>query len=411
MDSVEDLNNTHNDNKSLERPLGESRVWGLVRRTVVSDACRVLIVISLGSLLLGVVMKYLMMPEDAQAYEVISNWMRNWLELTFSGITMGLLVFMLAIGMTLVFGLMGVFNLAHGAFIALGTFLCWHVIFRIHMETNVTKTVLWSPMPGKVPAIERTFVETHGFLYDGNWMTTVLLIVIGLIVATFAMGVIAILYERFIVRRVYSNPTTQILMTLGGAVILIEIILLFYGGATPRIFKPDFLQGKLFLVESWGGGVGVDNSRLFAGGIGLVIYFLMHWMLSKTRFGLLVRAGVDDRSMVEVMGYRIGINFIGVFVLANVLATIGGSLYAVNSGSVSVSIADDLLLVVMVAIMVGGPGSVKGCLFGSIILMLSQNYMNGLYTPLGGEFTSVILLLVILLWRPKGLVPLGGGNQ
>lgn len=375
-----------------------------------SDVAIVVCIVCIGSLLAGVAIKLSTMPADAVATQVVSNWARNWLELTFSGITMGLLVFLLAIGMTLVFGLMGVFNLAHGAFIALGTFLCWHVIFRIHVETNVTKTVLWSPMPGKVPAIERTFVETRGFLYDGNWMTTMLLIVIGLVVAAVAMSIIAVLYERFIVRKVYSNPTTQILMTLGGAVILIEMILLFYGGATPRIFKPDFLQGKLFLMEWWEGGVGIDNSRLFAGGIGLVIYLFMHWMLAKTRFGLLVRAGVDDRSMVEVMGYRIGGIFIWVFVLANVLATIGGSLYAVNSGSVSVSIADDLLLVVMVAIMIGGPGSVKGCLFGSVLLMLCQNYMNGLYTPLGGEFTSVLLMLIILLWRPKGLLPLEGGG-
>ncbi len=97
--------------------------------------------------------------------------------------------------------------------------------------------------------------------------------------------------------------------------------------------------------------------------------------------------------------------FVFVFVAANVLAAIGGSVYALNSGTLSTNVADDLLLVVIVSIIIGGVGSIKGCLVGAILVALTHNYMNGIFPPLSGAVSAVLLMIAILLWCPHGLNP------
>jgi branched-chain amino acid transport system permease protein len=169
--------------------------------------------------------------------------------------------------------------------------------------------------------------------------------------------------------------------------------------------KPEWIAGNLFLFTRWNGGLTLSYARLFAGGIGLGVFFLLHHILTHTRTGLVIRAGTENRDMTETLGYRTSLLFVGLFIAANLLASLGGTLYALNLGSVSTEISNDLLLLVIAAIMIGGKGSIRGCLTGSVLVMLSQNYMNGIYPPLGGEFTAVLLMLGVLLWRPQGLDP------
>ena len=367
--------------------------------------------LSFGAFFIGLAVHLLQSGENIDLLVVFSNWSKNWIELTLAGITMGFLIFILASGMTLIFGLIGVINLAHGAFIALGTFICWHFVLKINKLTEVVETVYWTPMPGVISPVEKTVVATKGMFYGASWVTSIALLVAGLALAAAVLAFAGWLYEKFIVSKVYNDQPAQILITLGVAVVMIEILLVFYGGSTPRIWKPWFLHGQLTLFESWDSGVGVLYSRILAGGVGLLIFIFTHMLLTKTRFGLLVRAGVENKEMVEASGYKVKTIFILVFIMANVYAAIGGSLYSLNNRSVSLAVSDDLILVVIVAVIIGGLGSIKGCLVGSILLMLAQNYMNGIYPPLAGGMSAVLVMVVILLWRPEGLNPVGGDNE
>lgn len=370
-----------------------------------NPSLQLLFAIPLLAFFAGLALRLYSNPAQLPFFQLLTNWLLNWLELGLSGISMGFLVFMLAAGMTLVFGLLGVFNLAHGAFIALGTFVFVHVVYRLNQLTTITESRMWSPFPGRIPAFERTVVIAKGWLADGNLTTTMALLLAGLLVAFLVSGGVGYLYERFLIRSSYGQPTRQLLMALGGAIILIELMLLFYASETPRISKPALIAGNLFLFSSWQGGLTLAYSRLYAGVIGLAVFVVLHGLLTKTRVGLIIRAGTENREMAEAFGYSISKLFVLVFIIANLLATLGGTLYALNLGSVSTEVANDLLLLVVAAIMIGGLGSLKGCLIGSILVMLSQNYMNGLYPPLGGEFTAVLLMLGVLLWRPQGLEP------
>ena len=367
--------------------------------------------LSFGAFFIGLAVHLLQSGENIDLLVVFSNWSKNWIELTLAGITMGFLIFILASGMTLIFGLIGVINLAHGAFIALGTFICWHFVLKINKLTEVVETVYWTPMPGVIPPVEKTVVATKGMFYGASWVTSIALLVAGLALAAAVLAFAGWLYEKVIISKVYNDQPAQILITLGVAVVMIEILLVFYGGSTPRIWKPWFLHGQLTLFESWDSGVGVLYSRILAGGVGLLIFICTHMLLTKTRFGLLVRAGVENKEMVEASGYKVKTIFILVFIMANVYAAIGGSLYSLNNRSVSLAVSDDLILVVIVAVIIGGLGSIKGCLVGSILLMLAQNYMNGIYPPLAGGMSAVLVMVVILLWRPEGLNPVGGDNE
>ena len=367
--------------------------------------------LSFGAFFIGLAVHLLQSGENIDLLVVFSNWSKNWIELTLAGITMGFLIFILASGMTLIFGLIGVINLAHGAFIALGTFICWHFVLKINKLTEVVETVYWTPMPGVISPVEKTVVATKGMFYGASWVTSIALLVAGLALAAAVLAFAGWLYKKVIISKVYNDQPAQILITLGVAVVMIEILLVFYGGSTPRIWKPWFLHGQLTLFESWDSGVGVLYSRILAGGVGLLIFIFTHMLLTKTRFGLLVRAGVENKEMVEASGYKVKTIFILVFIMANVYAAIGGSLYSLNNRSVSLAVSDDLILVVIVAVIIGGLGSIKGCLVGSILLMLAQNYMNGIYPPLAGGMSAVLVMVVILLWRPEGLNPVGGDNE
>ena len=369
------------------------------------------IILCIGSYFLGLFIQVFQLSEGLGVAVVFSDWTKNWIELTFAGITMGFLIFILASGMTLIFGLIGVVNLAHGSFVALGSFVCWHFILKINHLTRTVDTTYWTPMPGVVPPVEKTVMSSEGLFYGSSLSSSIGLFIAGLFFASMILACAGWFYEKYIVSTVYNDQPAQILITLGVAVIMIEILLVFYGGNTPRIWKPGYLQGQLTLFESWDGGIGILYTRILSGVAGLLIFLFTYLVLIKTRFGLLIRAGVENKEMVESFGYRVKTIFILVFIMANIYAAIGGSLYSLNNRSLSLAVSDDILLVVMVAVIIGGLGSIKGCLIGSVLLMLAQNYMNGIYPPLAGGMSAVIVMVVILLWRPEGLDPVGGQSN
>ncbi|THB66517.1 MAG: branched-chain amino acid ABC transporter permease [Gammaproteobacteria bacterium] len=341
----------------------------------------------------------------------ISSWLKVWLELTVAGILMGFVYFLLSAGMTIVFGLMGVFNLAHGAFIATATFVFIHIIYKVNSLTRITETRMVSPLPGVIEPSEKLFIKSEGWFYDGSAFTTILIIFIGVVIVSAVIGMIAFVYERYIVRLVYGNTTLQMLITLGGAVVLIELLMTTYGARTPGLRKPALLFGHLQFLEFWDGGVGVLRTRILGGAIGMVVFVITYLVLMKTKVGILIRAGVENKEMLEAQGYNIKRLFVLVFIFANIIAAIGGSVYSLNGVSMTTDVSNELLLIVIAAIMIGGVGSVKGCLVGSVLIALVHNYMSAIYPPLSGQVSVVMVMLAVLLWQPRGLNPLESNGE
>jgi len=130
-------------------------------------------------------------------------------------------------------------------------------------------------------------------------------------------------------------------------------------------------------------------------------------VLNRTKIGLLIRAGVENREMVEALGYRIDRLFVGVFMAGSALAGLGGVLWALYRGQVHASMGGELLVLVFIVIIIGGLGSVGGCFTGAILVALISNYA-GFLAPKLALVSNILLMVVVLLWRPRGLYPVSG---
>ncbi len=293
----------------------------------------------------------------------------SWLTLTVAGLAMGLIIFVIASGLTLVFGLMDVLNFGHGVFIALGAF----------MATSV--------MGGMA-----------GFSAQGGWQS-LLVVFAAMAVAMAVAGAVGLAFERVIVRPVYGLHLKQILITMGGMIVGEEIIKVIWGPLPIALPLPEILRGSYLI-----GDAAIEKYRLLAGGIGLVIFALLAWTLARTKIGLLIRAGVQDREMVESLGYRIKRLFVGVFVTGSALAGLGGVLWALYQQNVSVQMGAQINVLLFIVIIIGGLGSTLGCFVGALLVGLMANY-TGFLAPKVALFSNIALMVAVLLWRPQGLYP------
>ncbi|MBX3645398.1 MAG: branched-chain amino acid ABC transporter permease [Rubrivivax sp.] len=293
----------------------------------------------------------------------------SWLTLTVAGLSMGLIIFVIASGLTLVFGLMDVLNFGHGVFITLGAF----------MATSV--------MAGMA-----------GFSAQGG-LQSLVAVFAAMVVAMAVAGSVGWAFERVIVRPVYGLHLKQILITMGGMIVGEEIIKVIWGPLPIALPLPEILRGAVLV-----GDAAIEKYRLVAGAIGLVIFALLAWTLARTKIGLLIRAGVQDREMVESLGYRIKRLFVGVFVAGSALAGLGGVLWALYQQNVSVQMGTQINVLLFIVIIIGGLGSTLGCFVGALLVGLMANY-TGFLAPKVALFSNIALMVAVLLWRPQGLYP------
>jgi branched-chain amino acid transport system permease protein len=294
----------------------------------------------------------------------------TWVTLTVAGLAMGLIVFIIASGLTLVFGLMDVLNFGHGVFIAVGAFVATSVMGGM---------AGWTMSPALLPNLGAIFVA--------------------MLVAMAVAGAIGFAFERIIVRPVYGQHLKQILITMGGMIVGEELIKVIWGPQQIPLPLPESLRGAFLF-----GDAAIEKYRVLAVVIGLVVFVAMLWVLSRTKVGLLVRAGVQDREMVESLGYRIERLFIGVFVVGSALAGLGGVLWGLYQQSVTPQIGAQVNVLIFIVIIIGGLGSTLGCFVGALMVGLLANYA-GFLAPKVALFSNIGLMVAILLWRPQGLYP------
>ena len=294
----------------------------------------------------------------------------TWVTLTFAGLAMGMIIFIVASGMTLVFGLMDVLNFGHGLFIAIGSYMAATVLGSMADWTQSGS--LWLNLAAVLPAL-----------------------IVGMLVA----GAVGVAFERVIVRPVYGQHLKQILITMGGMIIGEEIIKMLWGPQTLSLPLPDALRGAVLV-----GDAAIEKFRIVALVVGLAVLGGMLWLLNRTKLGLLIRAGVEDREMVESLGYRIRHLFVGVFVAGSMLAGLGGVLWGLYQQSIVPQLGAQVNVLIFIVIMIGGLGSTVGCLIGALLVGLMANY-TGFLMPKAALFSNIALMVAILLWRPQGVYP------
>jgi branched-chain amino acid transport system permease protein len=294
----------------------------------------------------------------------------TWVTLTVAGLAMGMMIFLMASGLTLVFGLMDIINFGHGVFISLGAY--------------ATLLVL-GPLAGWATA-------------DSLGLNLALLLLC-ILVAMAVTGVVGAVFERVIVRPVYGSHLKQILVTMGGLIVTEQAIHAIWGASPIPIPLPQSLRGAFVL-----GDIVMERYRVVAVAIGLMVFIGMQLLLNRTRIGLLIRAGVENPEMVEALGYRIRRLFVSVFIAGSALAGLGGVMWAFYRQTLTAGMGMEVMVLVFIVIIIGGLGSVGGCFVGSILVALVANYV-GFIEPKLALISNILVMALVLIWRPQGLFP------
>ncbi|WP_340160613.1 branched-chain amino acid ABC transporter permease [uncultured Hoeflea sp.] len=294
----------------------------------------------------------------------------SWLTLTVSGLAMGMMIFIMASGLTLVFGLMDVINFGHGAFISVGAYVGISALLALESWTGVPSLLL------NVAAV--------------------------LAAVTAAMCVTGALgwgFERVIVRPVYGAHLKQILVTVGGLIVIEQLIHVVWGPDEIFLTRPEMLKGAVTFA-----GAAIEKYRLLAVVFGLVLFVAMRLVLKRTKIGLIVRAGVQNGEMVEALGYRLRLVFIGVFVAGSALAGLGGVMWGLYQEVITAGMGEEMMILVFIVVIIGGLGSVEGAFIGALLVGLLQNYVAFLEPKLA-LISNIALMTAVLMWRPQGMMP------
>ncbi len=294
----------------------------------------------------------------------------TWVTLTVAGLSMGMMIFLMASGLSLVFGLMDVLNFGHSAFVSFGAFVAASVLSAL---------AAWN-------------VGDNGFLN-----------IVALLAAISAAAVFGLVagwfFETVIIKPVYRDHLRQILITMGALIVAEQLILAIWGGSPVSVPRPAILAGSIII-----GDISIEIYRVFAFGLGLLAYIVLYYALNRTRIGLLVRAGVENREMVEALGFRIDRLFVGVFMAGSALAAIGGAMWAGYETLITPALGSEMMILVFIVVIIGGLGSIEGSLLGALLVGLMGNYVAFLM-PKMSLASNMLLMMAILLWRPYGLRP------
>jgi branched-chain amino acid transport system permease protein len=224
---------------------------------------------------------------------------------------------------------------------------------------------------------------------------------LAIVAAMVVVAIVGIVLERVIIRRVYGSHLFQILITFGATIVLVELIRVFWGPNDEVMTVPQTFSRNWDIMD-----VIINRYRVICIVVGLIVYGVIQLILKKTKLGTIVRAGVEDRDMVQAMGHNIFLLFTGVFAAGAALAALGGLAMSIFSLQVYPDMGSTYLLFAFIVVIIGGLGSITGSLVGALIVGLTYNYVAYLL-PWAAAGANVLIMIVILLIRPMGLFPAG----
>jgi len=274
-----------------------------------------------------------------------------------NGITLAGLYFLVASGLTLIFGLMRVINLAHGAFYLLAGYISW---------TVADKT--------------------------DNWF-------FGAVAGALSLGVIGTLIYVLLLRKFQYEELRVALITLGVSLVLAQAMLAIFGGEYYQTNIPDSLQ---FTIQVPGLGLSYPFFRIFVLLLAVIVAIGLWIFISKTRYGAIIRAGVDDTTMVSALGINVQAVFIWIFFLGSVLVGFAGAVGG-TTNSFGMGTDGDYLLFSLQVVIIGGLGSIGGVAIGSLLVGVIGQYAVGYFPTFAGIITFTMLIL-ILAFRPQGIL-------
>ncbi len=325
-----------------------------------------------------------------------------------NGLDKGSAYAMIALGLTLIFGTLGVVNFAHGALFMLGSF-CAVTVNRFltleRVELDETQTTAWgTPLEIRTPYAEAWFGDFGALLIE--WSVPV-----SILVALPVMMLVGIAMERWVVRFFYKRPhADQILMTFGLAIVLQEIIKAIYGANPLPQPAPDALTGMVDFGTAIGyqaGQIVYPMWRLVYFLFALAIISMIFCFLQFTTFGMVVRAGMADRETVGLLGIDIDKRFTFMFGLAAVVAGLAGVMYT-PIVSPDYHIGMQFLVLSFVVVVVGGMGSLGGAVAAGFLLGILESFASmSVFTSILPGIDQIIIYVVavvILLVRPRGLM-------
>jgi branched-chain amino acid transport system permease protein len=278
-----------------------------------------------------------------------------------TGLGLGALYFLVASGLSLIYGLMGVLNFAHGAFLTIAAFIGWEAGRRIS---------------------------------DGTWTGLLISALVGILVG----ATVAVLTEVLVIRRLYERHIEQALVTVGISLAAVALFEGIWGSDPIYTDRPAWLTQTTEVL-----GARIPNDRflliLCAGVVlgGIVLF------LRRTRYGLIIRAGVENRHMVTALGIDVRRSFTLVFAIGGAAAGLGGVLASVYYGYVSAHLGSVLLIFAFIVTVIGGLGSLTGAAIASVLVAVLQQFAN-FYLGGTGDLVVVVLLAAVLLIRPRGLM-------
>jgi branched-chain amino acid transport system permease protein len=273
--------------------------------------------------------------------------------LFFNGLIWGFIIALIAVGLSLIFGVMGIVNMAHGDIYMAGAVLSFYVVAQ----------------------------------FGNFWLS--------LIIVPAVIILISAPIERFILRPYEGYHSTTMIATVGISFIIEQIALGTYGGIPKKILNPWPISIRLF-------GVDYPGYRLLVACISILILIGLWLFLYKTSYGILVRASMQDREMANAMGINVNKVLITTFVMGSVLAAVGGVL-AAPINQVFYLMGNDIILLCFIVVIVGGLGSLKGTLIAALSLCSLEGVMAAFLTPIQARAAIFIIMIMVLLRRPQGL--------
>jgi len=290
--------------------------------------------------------------------------MSTFILLTLTGLGLGAMYFLIASGLSLIYGLMGVLNFAHGAFLTVGSYASW-------------------------------WMSEHAF----SGVDSVLLrFLLGAVCGLAAGGLFAAAVELVLIRPLYRRHIEQVLVTVGLSIASIALVQGIWGPEVRTYAAPAWLRDTTTIA-----GAHVPNDRFVEIATAGVVLGLLLLFLRKTRYGLIIRAGVENRAMVTALGIDVRRAFTLVFALGGVAAAVAGVLGGVYFTTIDPNQGTSLLIFAFIVVVIGGLGSIGGSAAAAVLVALVQQYVN-YYASAGiGDLSVVLLLGLVLLARPRGL--------
>lgn len=289
--------------------------------------------------------------------------MSTFFLLTVTGIGLGALYFLVASGLSLIYGLMGVLNFAHGAFLTVGAYATWFA------ESKLTGI-------GSAP----------------------LRFALGGLAGLAAGALFAAACELVLIRPLYRRHIEQVLVTVGLGLAVTALVQGIWGNDPRYVVLPGWTQQTTHVL-----GAAIPNDRFVEIVVAAAVLAGLELFLRRTRYGLIIRAGVENRAMVTALGIDVRRAFTLVFAIGGVCAALAGVLSSMYFATVNPSLGTSMLIFAFIVVVIGGLGSLRGTAVAAVVVALVQQYAN-FYASSGlGDLSVVLLLGIVLLVRPSGL--------